>query len=108
MNARFHGIAQARGRPHPGRFQSEAILVSFVSHLADDGRFVAAHGVDYAHLAVGQRGAAGEQLLSGGGVSGPQADEAAELAARANRIEGAKTERLIDGSWWIPSCAART
>jgi phenylpropionate dioxygenase-like ring-hydroxylating dioxygenase large terminal subunit len=25
-----------------------------------------------------------------------------ELAARANRIEGAKTERIIEGSWWIP------
>lgn len=25
-----------------------------------------------------------------------------ELAARANRIEGAKTERRIQGSWWIP------
>jgi phenylpropionate dioxygenase-like ring-hydroxylating dioxygenase large terminal subunit len=25
-----------------------------------------------------------------------------ELAARANRIEGAKTERRIEGSWWIP------
>jgi phenylpropionate dioxygenase-like ring-hydroxylating dioxygenase large terminal subunit len=25
-----------------------------------------------------------------------------ELAARANRIEGAKTERRIEGSWWMP------
>jgi phenylpropionate dioxygenase-like ring-hydroxylating dioxygenase large terminal subunit len=25
-----------------------------------------------------------------------------ELAARANRIAGAKTERRIEGSWWIP------
>ena len=25
-----------------------------------------------------------------------------ELAARANRIEGTKTERIIEGSWWIP------
>src|SRR6185503_6794603 len=45
-----------------------------------DGGFAAAHGVDYADLAIGQRRAAGEELLVPRRGERPQADEAAELA----------------------------